>query len=180
MTKIQHSHHSITLHWRHNGRDGVSNHQAHDCLLNRLFRCRSEKTSKLCVISICAGNSPMTGKFPIQMVSNADNVPFDDVIMRLPNNHCPFHTYAIVWNDIPLTVRISMIMKTHFHMQVYTVWSFVFVSLSSIYYRKTTLCRELVCITVKWTLYYGRDKFFHITSGRINTWKGWKNYFFLI
>ena len=34
------------------------------------------------------------------------------------------------------------------------------------------LCRELVCITVKWTWYNGRDKFFHITSGRINTWKG--------
>ena len=26
------------LQWRHNGRDGVSNHQPHDCLLNRLFR----------------------------------------------------------------------------------------------------------------------------------------------
>ena len=25
------------LQWRHNGRDGVSNHQPHDCLLNRLF-----------------------------------------------------------------------------------------------------------------------------------------------
>ena len=28
----------ISLIWRHNGRDGVSNHQPHDCLLNRLFR----------------------------------------------------------------------------------------------------------------------------------------------
>ena len=34
------------------------------------------------------------------------------------------------------------------------------------------LCHELVCITVKWTWYNGRDIFFHITSGRINTWKG--------
>ena len=34
------------------------------------------------------------------------------------------------------------------------------------------LCRELVCITVKWTWYDGSDKLFHITSGRINTWKG--------
>ena len=33
------------------------------------------------------------------------------------------------------------------------------------------LCRESVCITVKWTWYNGRDIFFHITSGRINTWK---------
>ena len=29
-----------------------------------------------------------------------------------------------------------------------------------------------MCITVKWTWYNGRDIFFHITSGRINTWKG--------
>ena len=27
-----------TLQWRHNERDGVSNHQLHDCLLNRLFK----------------------------------------------------------------------------------------------------------------------------------------------
>ena len=34
------------------------------------------------------------------------------------------------------------------------------------------LCRELVCITVKWTRYNGRETFFHITPGRINTYKG--------
>ena len=28
------------LQWRHNDHDGVSNHQPHDCLLNRLFRRR--------------------------------------------------------------------------------------------------------------------------------------------
>ena len=27
----------LSLEWRHNGRDGVSNHQPHDCLLSRLF-----------------------------------------------------------------------------------------------------------------------------------------------
>ena len=30
----------VPLQWRHNGRDGVSYHQLHDCLLNRLFRRR--------------------------------------------------------------------------------------------------------------------------------------------
>ena len=52
----------VALLWRHNGRDSVSNHQPHDCLLNRLFRRRSKKTSKLCVTGLCAGNSPWTGK----------------------------------------------------------------------------------------------------------------------
>ena len=63
-----------TLQWRHNGRDSVSNHLPHDCLLNRLFRRRSKKTSQLRVTGICAGNSPATGEFPAQMASNAENV----------------------------------------------------------------------------------------------------------
>ena len=49
---------------RHNERDNVSNHQPHDCLLNRLFRRRSNKTSKLRVTGLCVGNSPGTGEFP--------------------------------------------------------------------------------------------------------------------
>ena len=60
--------------WRHNGRDGVSNHQSYDCLLDRLFRRRSKKTSKLRVTGLCAGNPPVTGEFPAQMASNAENV----------------------------------------------------------------------------------------------------------
>ena len=45
------------LQWRHNEHDGVSNHQPHGCLLNRLYKCRSKKTSKLRVTGLCAGNS---------------------------------------------------------------------------------------------------------------------------
>ena len=32
------------------------------------------KTSKLRVTGLCVGNSPMTGEFPAQMASNAENV----------------------------------------------------------------------------------------------------------
>ena len=64
--------HQRTLQWRHNDHDSVSNHQPHGCLLNRLFRRRSKKTSKLCVTDLCVGNSrPVTRKM----------FPFDDVIM---------------------------------------------------------------------------------------------------
>ena len=65
---------SLPLQWRQNGHDSVSNHQPHDCLLNRLFRLRSKKTSKLRVTGLCAGNSPGTGEFPAQMASYAENV----------------------------------------------------------------------------------------------------------
>ena len=44
------------------------------CLLTRLFRRRSKKTSKLRVTGLCAGNSPVTGEFPAQRASNAENV----------------------------------------------------------------------------------------------------------
>ena len=63
-----------TLQWCHNGHDGVSNHQPHHCLHNRLFGCRSKKTSMLQVTGLCAGNSPETGEFPAQLASNAENV----------------------------------------------------------------------------------------------------------
>ena len=64
---------NTSLQW-HNGHDSVSNHQPHECLLNRLFKRRSKKTWKLSVTGLCAGNSPVTDEFPAQMASNADNV----------------------------------------------------------------------------------------------------------
>ena len=64
----------ISLRWRHNGCESVSKHQPHHCLFNRLFRCRSKKTSKPRVIGLCVGNSPGTGEFPAQVASDTENV----------------------------------------------------------------------------------------------------------
>ena len=64
----------VILRWRHNDHAGVSNHQPHGCLLNRLFRRKSKNTSKLRVTGLCAGNSTGTGEFPAQMASYAENV----------------------------------------------------------------------------------------------------------
>ena len=63
-----------SLQWRHNGPDGVSKHQPHACLLNRLFRRRSKKTSKPRVTGLCAGNSPVIGEISAQRASNVENV----------------------------------------------------------------------------------------------------------
>ena len=63
-----------SLKWRHNERDDVPYHQLLYCLLNSWFRHRSKKTSKLRVIGLCAGNSPVTNEFPTQKASNAENV----------------------------------------------------------------------------------------------------------
>ena len=64
----------MSLQWRQNGRDSVSNYQPHDCLLNCLLKGRSKKTLKLRVPGLCAGNSPGTGEFPTQMASYVENV----------------------------------------------------------------------------------------------------------
>ena len=77
----------LTLQWRHNEHDGVWNHQPHDCLLNRLYIHRSKKTSKLRVTSLGEGNSPVSGDFPAQMVSNAENV---SIWWR-------YHEYSIIY-----------------------------------------------------------------------------------
>ena len=80
------------LQWRHNERDGVPNHRRLDSLLNRLFRRRSKKTSKLRVTGLGEGNSPVTnefpavtGEFPAQKPVTRNMFPFDDDIMKTGN-----------------------------------------------------------------------------------------------
>ena len=68
---------TMTLQGRHNGHDGVSNHQPYHCLLNRLFMRRSKKTSKLRVTGLCEVNSSHKGPVTRKMF------PFDDVIMMI-------------------------------------------------------------------------------------------------
>ena len=62
------------LQWRHNERNGVSNHRRLHCLLSCCFRHRSKKTSKLRVTGLCERNSTVTGEFPAQKTSDAENV----------------------------------------------------------------------------------------------------------
>ena len=93
----------LTLRWRHNARDGVSNHQRHDCLLNSLFGRRSKKTSKLCVAGLCAGKSPGTGEFPAQMASYAENV----AIWWRHHDTSHYHQPRTIMHSLPTTVRGS-------------------------------------------------------------------------
>ena len=72
-TSNKHSDWALSLQWRHNERDGVWNHSL-DCLLNRMSRRRSKKTSKLRVTGLCEGNPLVTGRFSSQKASNPENV----------------------------------------------------------------------------------------------------------
>ena len=71
-----------TLRWRHNDHAGVSNHEPYGCLLNRLLRHRSKKTSKLRVTGLCVGNSPGPVNSPHKGPVTRKMFPFDDVIMK--------------------------------------------------------------------------------------------------
>ena len=96
------------LHWRHNKRDGVSNHQRLHCLLNCWSRRGSNKTAKLRVTGLCLGNSPVIGEFPAQKASNAENVS-----IWWP--HCDFlhMSFWIESFDLP---------KTHYTGVTWALW----------------------------------------------------------
>ena len=75
------------------------------------------------------------------------------VLCRQINPWCPYRAAQAFWNTV-----IFLSINFPFKPKPGTSWF-------------QQLCHELVCIMMKWTWYSGRDHFFHITSGRINTWK---------
>ena len=117
----------ITLLWRHNGCSSVSNHQPHDCLLNRLLRRRSKKTSKLRVTGFCAGNHRGPVNSPHKWPVTRKMLPFDDVIMiccyhravdqntlsQLQNNMTAFHVYQNVKTNSMKTKLSLMNLSTY-------------------------------------------------------------------
>ena len=108
----------LSLLWRHNRCDGVSNHRPYDCLLNRLFRRRSKKASKLRVTGLCGvcvcvcggggGDSPVTGEFPAQLASSAENASIWWVIT----------TTSLSW---PIDTRCNPDMMTSSNVNVFRV-----------------------------------------------------------
>ena len=89
---------TFSIRWRHNGRDGVSNQQPHDCVLNSLFGRRSKKTSKFRVTDLCVGNSPVPVNSPHKWPVTRKMFPFDDVIM-FP------HKESVLWKALLLSWR---------------------------------------------------------------------------
>ena len=103
---------TTTLQWHHNGLDSVSNHQPHDCLLKRLFKRRSKKTSKVKKTSLVfvrgihrrPMSSPHKGPVTRKMF------PFDDVIMITPTSLS--YTYSVKCRVLsklqPITSRLRL------------------------------------------------------------------------
>ena len=105
-----------SLQWSHNERDGVSNHQPHDCLLNHLFRRRSKKTPKPRVTGLCVGNSPVTGEFPAQRASNTENVSiwWRHHEYKASENNVTTTDQVTFWKMLGTTTMFSLGIKLHF------------------------------------------------------------------
>ena len=107
-----------SLQWRHNGYDGVSNHQSHDCLLKHLFRCRSKKTPKLASLAFVWGihrwpvNSPH--KWPVthfQLMTSSWKTNGGKAIVT------PGSTYQelLWWSDLPHVKRKTLLWQRSYH-----------------------------------------------------------------
>ena len=96
---------SLHIQWRHNECDDVSNNQCLDCLLSRLFRRRSKKTSKFRVIGLYERNSPGGDEFPAERPVTRKMFPFDDVIMFIREGTNIF----VKFNYITLLTRLWLL-----------------------------------------------------------------------
>ena len=111
----------LTLHWRHNDHAGVSNHQPDDCLLNRLFRRRSKKTSKLRVTGPLCGEFTGTGEFPAQRASYAENVSIwwrhhETLAKRSCNSWWPNNPICrhITWSSLVQAMACCLTVPIHY------------------------------------------------------------------
>ena len=91
-----------SLQWRHNERDGVTNHRPHICLLDRVFGRISKKTSKL------RGTGHLCGEFtgwPVNSLHKGSVTrkmfPFDDVIIiDFDQRHSTDYAYGSRFNTL--------------------------------------------------------------------------------
>ena len=102
-----HNMNSMWLHGRNHQSDVIMSAMASQIssltiFLNRLFRRRSKKTSKLRVTGLCAGNSPVAGEFPAQMANNAE-------IVSIWWRH---HVRNNVWSNIPNKIKMYVTWST--------------------------------------------------------------------
>ena len=110
---------AIALRWRRNERDGVSNHQPHDYLLNHLFRHRSKKHQSSALLAFVRGihrspvnsphEGPVTWKCFRLMTSSWPNI-CSTLINHLKLRHCLAH-----WtngNVVKLEICERLVLKT--------------------------------------------------------------------
>ena len=105
-------------------RCGVSTHRQLGCSFNRLFRIRSQKTSKLRVTGLCVGNSPVTGEYPAQRANNEENASIWWSHHALQEIRLKFifrSNLAIIFNNIQLFNHFESVSVDIFHNKAYSI-----------------------------------------------------------
>ena len=111
------------------------------------FRCRSKKTPKLRITGLCAGNSPVTGEFPAQMISNAENISIcwrhhDDGVSALAETRpvfgTPWHVSEVRRGTINLLGWFEQVVKYKWFYNKTFIWSY-FLYWSILYIQFTSL-----------------------------------------
>ena len=183
-SKLQNNVHSIIyncikpLRWRHNGHDGVSNHQPHHCLLNRLFGADQRKHQSSAPLAFVRGihrgpvNSPH--KWPVTLKM----FPFDDVIMRneILIRQCISFSFIPCYKILWSLFKYRFLTKYTFIHVIYIILNRWFgeisksrVHLSPMYTARERDTENSVCAAATtrsvWTLFHGFNKtVIHILS----------------
>ena len=84
-----------TIHWPHNERNGVSNHQHLNCLLNRLFRHKSKKHQSSTSLVFVRGIHQWLVDSPHKGPVMRKIFPFDNVIMSQPCSYRYCHVISM-------------------------------------------------------------------------------------
>ena len=103
---------SISLRWRHNDHAGVSNHQPHGCLLNRLFRRKSRKHQSSASLAFVREIHRGPVNFPHKWPVTRKMFPFDDVIMIEARCQVEYEDVvgAVSTGDAPTTSEWSTVL----------------------------------------------------------------------
>ena len=84
----------FTLNWRHNRRNGVSNHQPHDCVLKTFFQAHIKEN-----INAPRHRSLVMVNWPHKWPVTQKRFPFDDVIMK-----CIYIMHWMIHENVTLRV----------------------------------------------------------------------------
>ena len=148
LNKVFRQFHCPALQWRHNERDGLSNHRCLECIFNRLFRYSSASLAFVRGIHRWPVDSPHKGPVTRKML------PFDDVIIgrRLIYTSyimkcrtcCPASRTTLVATRFRVAVICPIIQVPHcIRVFFYFVW-FVFINhIFQFYYELCTYCNIL-------------------------------------
>ena len=148
---------NVPSQWRHNEHDCVSNHQPYDCLLNRLFRRRTKKASKLRVTGLCEGNSTVTGEFLAQRASNAENV--STWWRHHAHTVRAFSCFPVVWFRSTSLMSFSIISRVRAHKNIIYHYGDVIVG---------AIVSQITSLTIVYsTVYSGADQRNHQSSASL-------------